>query len=725
MPKISFYQTPFQTTSKDQIDFIEYLNGIKNGQWQDVVLSIRAEKNEATKKAKKTKSPAVTASGYFSESRNAAKLTTHSGILCIDCDAKDNPNILDIRAEFGGDEFIYSFHTSISGSGLAIYFKINPNKHLESFLAIEKYLLENYHIISDASCKDVSRLRYVSYDPDLYTNHAAKKWATYLQKESIAPINYNPIFSKNDIDYCIDQLEKKGLDITGSYYDWIKVGFALACEFGENGRFYFHKVSRLNDKYDQQKTEKKFDNFLKSNSNKTQIGTFFWLCKNTGIQIKSEKTQVIEKVARVRRQSIGKSGGSPNDQSAKDSTFQYLKDIEKISKEDAIEIIDKVYELSEKELNTTDKDNELLYIIEYINSLGTAYNIIKDRAEIKGEPVTDKISNSITLNLKELFPKSKITKDLVESILNSDRVKEYHPFEQFIEKNKHLRPKGNFDKLISCFNLPFDDWSEQLPIFIERWLISLVASMFGNVSVLTLVFTGEFGTNKTRFWRNLLPMELQDYYAESKLDDGKDSEFLMCENLLIVDDEFSGKSKKDFSRFKELSSISKVTKRRAYGRHNESRNRYAVLGGNSNLDDILNDPTGNRRIIPVKVKSIDFDKFQQIDKVELLLEMYNKWKLTGIHWLTKEENITLDTMTKGFTEITMEEDLILSLFKPSNLHDIRAEFVTSTVMLNECEMKLTKQRLYHKTFGQILKKLGFNRIKKNGIYGYLINRLYQ
>ena len=170
MSKISFYQTCFQSSNSEKIDFEDYLNGIRDGKWQDSVLNYRSGK------IKKEKNPAITASGFFENQRQATQLTEHSGFLCIDIDSKDNPdiNVLEKRAELGCDPFIYAFHVSVGGFGLALYFKIKKNKHLESFLAIEKYLADNYKIVSDPSCKDVSRLRFVSYDPELYFNQKAK-----------------------------------------------------------------------------------------------------------------------------------------------------------------------------------------------------------------------------------------------------------------------------------------------------------------------------------------------------------------------------------------------------------------------------------------------------------------------------------------------------------------------------------------------------------------------
>lgn len=54
------------------------------------------------------------------------------------------------------------------------------------------------------------------------------------------------------------------VDITEEYNDWINLGFALAGAFREDGRPLFHQLSRFYPKYNQQETDAKFDECLKS-----------------------------------------------------------------------------------------------------------------------------------------------------------------------------------------------------------------------------------------------------------------------------------------------------------------------------------------------------------------------------------------------------------------------------------------------------------------------------
>mgnify|MGYP001190355191 CR=1 FL=1 len=82
----------------------------------------------------------------------------------------------------------------------------------------------------------------------------------------------------------IEQVEMHRADLTASYEAWRNIGFALADEFGENGRELFHRLSRFHPGYSQPECDKQFDNCLKSKGSGVNIGTLFYLAKAAGIE---------------------------------------------------------------------------------------------------------------------------------------------------------------------------------------------------------------------------------------------------------------------------------------------------------------------------------------------------------------------------------------------------------------------------------------------------------
>lgn len=724
--KISFYSNTFAKIPESNIEFKTFLNDVKNGKWQDYVLGYRNNKID------KKQLSAVTSSGIFEKSRSIGSLKEHSGIICIDCDKKENTDILTKRELLGCDDFIYSFHISVGGGGLAIYFKIKKNKHLESFLAIEKYLSEKYQIIVDESAKDVSRLRYISWDPDLYLNEKSKLWETYLPKQEIKPFNYNPIYGDNDLEFVFQQIVNQRIDLTSTYMDWLKIGFAFASEYGESGREKFHLVSQFHPSYNREKTNKKFDNLLKSGSKKFNIGTFLWIAKQNNIKIVTEKTKQIQSLTNIRKKEIGTSGGAKDIESVKLATVDYFVKMENLQKEEVESIVEKTIN-SNQDIEDDKEISDFEKAIQYIKSLPLKRNLITKTIEYNGEEITDVIENGIFCNFKKMYKKTKVSKENIFTIINSPEIKEYNPFLDYFKKYSYLLYDQKFidriindslvDKLVNCFEfVDHNDYDFYGRLFASKWLKSIIASMHGTYSLLILVLTGEQMTNKTKFFRNLLPPDLQHYFAESKMDKGNDDEILMSKKLLILDDEFSGKSKGEYKKMKELSSKQKITLRKSYGRHHEDYNRYAVFCGTSNESDIINDPTGNRRIIPIEVKSIDFEVYESIDKNELFMELYYRWSCAPDEWMfTKEDVNILNSLTEKYNESSIEEEQVRKLFRPATDIEIEknhCEFYTATEIMNICEEMLCKQRLYHKKLGQVLNKLKYKKTQKR-LKGYV------
>ena len=89
----------------------------------------------------------------------------------------------------------------------------------------------------------------------------------------------------SDVIQLIAQIESKRIDLTASYEEWRNIGFALADEFGENGRDLFHHISQFHPAYSHPECDKQFDNCIKSNGAGVNISTLFYLAKNAGTEL--------------------------------------------------------------------------------------------------------------------------------------------------------------------------------------------------------------------------------------------------------------------------------------------------------------------------------------------------------------------------------------------------------------------------------------------------------
>ena len=92
-----------------------------------------------------------------------------NNLLVLDIDKKDNPTItMDyLKTALFKLPYIYAVSKSIRGNGLfAIVLIEDINQLVSHFKAIEKEYAE-CGIVIDAACKDLTRARFISYDPDI------------------------------------------------------------------------------------------------------------------------------------------------------------------------------------------------------------------------------------------------------------------------------------------------------------------------------------------------------------------------------------------------------------------------------------------------------------------------------------------------------------------------------------------------------------------------------
>lgn len=110
--------------------------------------------------------PAVMFSGTF-EKRSSKNLTEHSGLICMDFDKLDNPNEYIDKLRF--DPHVVMAFVSPSNRGVKVVMAIPDDSdiHRDMFDSCKRYM-STYGLEADESGKDVSRLCFLSYDPDIH-----------------------------------------------------------------------------------------------------------------------------------------------------------------------------------------------------------------------------------------------------------------------------------------------------------------------------------------------------------------------------------------------------------------------------------------------------------------------------------------------------------------------------------------------------------------------------
>ncbi|UJS16904.1 MAG: phage/plasmid primase, P4 family [Candidatus Jettenia sp.] len=288
---IRLYQNSFDRTgATSNLDAV--MDGIKSGKWRKQVEQVRNEADTKKRNALKQRLPAFTPSGVFSE-RKSSGLQSHSGRLAIDFDLQDNPELETsleaVRENLQKDKYSECVSSSVSGQGLFVIVKIDGDQHAESFEFLQAYYQENYELCIDKSCKDVSRLRFVSYDPKLHYNENAETVivpdAEDFGESTQEDLKAYPSGQSNNKSI-MEAIIKSGKMIgDDGHPDWTKVGFVLAHEFGEAGRSYFHALSQRSSKYDEAECDRKYDNCLRTNRGDVTFATIIHMAKVAGIEL--------------------------------------------------------------------------------------------------------------------------------------------------------------------------------------------------------------------------------------------------------------------------------------------------------------------------------------------------------------------------------------------------------------------------------------------------------
>ena len=119
---------------------------------------------------------------------------------------------------------------------------------------------------------------------------------TEQAKRPARPAAANPSYSAtldDQIERLTARIEATGTDITAGYDHWRDLGFALTDALGENGRSYYHRLSRFYPGYSEQECDAQYDKCMRARGHGITIRTLFHLAKENGVSVSfpAEKPQ--------------------------------------------------------------------------------------------------------------------------------------------------------------------------------------------------------------------------------------------------------------------------------------------------------------------------------------------------------------------------------------------------------------------------------------------------
>lgn len=249
-------------------------------------------------KFKQENFPAIAVSGIFKNGHASNSLIQHSGLIQIDIDdlnTSGSKSVTEWKKILQLDPYSFILFISVSRSGLKIFVRIDGSNHKESFYCLEKYYKDRYHLAIDPKCKDIGRLCFLGFDPDIWVNETASCFiaenslpeADKRTESALSDTNY-----ENDIEIITKRIEADKIDITTEYDNWVKLGFALTDAMGELGRRYFHRLSKFYPYYDPKQADKQYSDCLKSSKRGITAKTFFHLAQTSGIEVNIKKNNL-------------------------------------------------------------------------------------------------------------------------------------------------------------------------------------------------------------------------------------------------------------------------------------------------------------------------------------------------------------------------------------------------------------------------------------------------
>ena len=177
--QISIFKDMKSPQSPYNISVVKFLDRIKNGS----AATAMVQQFRTTGESKfKEQLPAVCFSGTFSYRRKDS-LIEFSQLACLDFDKFNGlEDAQQMKDNLCQDECLFCCFISPSGKGVKAVFRVanDPTKYEAMYRALcKKY--PDVHL--DSKTKDISRLCFESYDPEIFINENAKEWTECEEDE--------------------------------------------------------------------------------------------------------------------------------------------------------------------------------------------------------------------------------------------------------------------------------------------------------------------------------------------------------------------------------------------------------------------------------------------------------------------------------------------------------------------------------------------------------------
>ena len=679
-------------------DILKILDDIKTGVYRNPITYLRKSladsKTEAAERAKKSL-PAFTPSATFKGGRKMEFLTHYNALVVLDIDKITPEKLAECKSILNANEYVFAYFVSPSGNGLKIFVKVDSGKdeHKDAFLVLQKYFEELLQVEIDKSGKDITRLCFCSFDPELFVNENSELFFVIESREqpktkevANASSIQHPASSNDAVvyDHAVRFTENKVQFVEGNRNNFV---FALANNLNRKGVSESLALGYILADY---------------NYNQQEVMAAVKSAYSNTAEYNTDTFQPKQKSAKsVQSAGVKNNSGESSVKKIEDGNFSD-------DEEEQPSYIDKL----EMFLN---------------NRYNFRYNTVLGKLEFKTlkahkwKPMTDFSENSI---LREILKaKVKCSINSLRNLLHSDYCEMFDPFNIYFE------------------NLPENedetDWIEKLAdtitttkqylwrICFKKWFVAMVACVLDEkqVNQTVIVFSGKQGLGKTTWIEKLMPKPLKEYIFSGTINpSNKDTLIHLAECMLINLDELENLNRTEIGSLKEIITKTHIRMRKAYGHNNENMPRRASFAGSVNTAQFLNDTTGSRRFLCFEVEHIEYT--HEIDINKVYSQALKLHKEGFRHWFNQEEIKEINANNEQYQLRSPEEELLLTWFESATKETAKyflnttqiLQMLTSRASINITDGSVVK-------LGKALRKHNYTRVMKNNSYVYAVNLL--
>lgn len=174
--KVSVFKNAMNPNPINEAETLEILQSIKAGKFRGIIEDLNnfVYGSKDQEDFKKSKIPAIAWSGLF-DYRASNRVKKHSGLICMDFDKIPDEELQPYFDKLKNDPYTYSVFRSPRRNGYKCLVRIPAEiqDHETYFDSLFKHYGSKY---LDKSGRDISRLCFVSYDPDLFINLESSVW---------------------------------------------------------------------------------------------------------------------------------------------------------------------------------------------------------------------------------------------------------------------------------------------------------------------------------------------------------------------------------------------------------------------------------------------------------------------------------------------------------------------------------------------------------------------